>query len=199
MRYLLSLTLMVMLAGCAPLWQSKQAQDPEQLWQQRLSQQAKLDAWAFKGRTAIIQGREGWNAGIQWQQQGQQFHIKLSGPFSQGGVKLDGNAETVTLTLDDGEQLSAPTPEQLLAEAMGWLLPVSALRDWVRGVPYAEFPVDSKQLDAQGRLTKLEQAGWQIEFLRYMPFRGSSMPEKVFMKHPEMSVRLIVSDWSIPK
>ena len=199
MRYLLSLTLMVMLAGCAPLWQSKQAQDPEQLWQQRLSQQAKLDAWAFKGRTAIIQGREGWNAGIQWQQQGQQFHIKLSGPFSQGGVKLDGNAETVTLTLDDGEQLSAPTPEQLLAEAMGWLLPVSALRDWVRGVPYAQFPVDSKQLDAQGRLTKLEQAGWQIEFLRYMPFRGSSMPEKVFMKHPEMSVRLIVSDWSVPK
>ncbi|MBD3633650.1 MAG: outer membrane lipoprotein LolB [Methylophaga sp.] len=199
MRYLLSLTLMVMLAGCAPLWQSKQAQDPEQLWQQRLSQQAKLDAWGFNGRTAIIQGREGWNAGIQWQEQGQQFHIKLSGPFSQGGVELDGNAQTVTLTLDDGEQLSAPTPEQLLAEAMGWLLPVSALRDWVRGVPYAEFPVDSKQLDAQGRLTRLEQAGWQIEFLRYMPFRGSSMPEKVFMKHPEMSVRLIVSDWSIPK
>jgi len=199
MRYLLSLTLMVMLAGCAPLWQSKQVQDPEQLWQQRLSQQAKLDAWAFKGRTAIIQGREGWNAGIQWQEQGQQFHIKLSGPFSQGGVELDGNAETVTLTLDDGEQLSAPTPEQLLAEAMGWLLPVSALRDWVRGLPYAEFPVDSKELDAQGRLAKLEQAGWQIEFLRYMPFQGSSMPEKVFMKHPDMSVRLIVSDWSIPK
>ncbi len=199
MRYLLSLTLIVMLAGCAPLWQSKQAQDPEQLWQQRLSQQAKLDAWAFKGRTAIIQGREGWNAGIQWQEQDQQFHIKLSGPFSQGGVELDGNPQTVTLTLDDGETLSAATPEQLLAEAMGWLLPVSALRDWVRGVPYAEFPVENKQLDAKGRLTKLEQAGWQIEFLRYMPFQGSSMPEKVFMKHPEMSVRLIVSDWSIPK
>lgn len=199
MRYLLSLILILMLAGCAPLWQSKQAQDPEQLWQQRLSQQAKLDAWAFKGRTAIIQGREGWNAGIQWQEQDQQFHIKLSGPFSQGGVELDGNPETVTMTLDDGETLSAATPEQLLAEAMGWLLPVSALRDWVRGVPYAQLPVDNKQLDAKGRLTKLEQAGWQIEFLRYMPFQGSSMPEKVFMKHPEMSVRLIVSDWSIPK
>ncbi len=199
MRHLLSLTLIMTLTACAPFWQSKPAQDPETLWQQRQSQQAKLDAWAFKGRTAIIQGREGWNAGIQWQEQGQQFHIKLSGPFSQGGVALDGNAETVTLTLDDGEQLSAPTPEQLLAEAMGWLLPVSALRDWVRGVPYEKLPVDNKQLDDQGRLSTLEQAGWQIEFLRYMPFQGGSMPEKVFMKHPEMSIRLIVSDWSIPK
>lgn len=199
MRHLLSLAFIILLTGCAPFWQSKPVQDPEQLWQQRLSQQAKLDAWAFKGRTAIIQGREGWNAGIQWQEQGQQFHIKLSGPFSQGGVALDGNPESVTLTLDDGEQLSAPTPEQLLAEAMGWLLPVSALRDWVRGLPYGELPVDNKQLDDQGRLTTLEQAGWQIEFLRYMPFQGGSMPEKVFMKHPEMSVRLIVSDWSIPK
>lgn len=199
MRQLLSLTLILMLTGCAPLWQSKPAGDPEQLWQQRQMQQADLNAWAFKGRTAIVQGREGWNAGIHWQERGQQFQIKLSGPFSQGGVTLDGNAETVTLTLDDGEAVSAATPEQLLAEAMGWLLPVSALRDWVRGVPYSKLPVDSKQLDAQGRLTKLEQAGWQIEFLRYMPFKGTSMPEKVFMKHPEMSIRLIVSDWSIPK
>ena len=199
MRQLLSPTLILMLTGCAPLWQSKPAGDPEQLWQQRQMQQADLNAWAFKGRTAIVQGREGWNAGIHWQERGQQFQIKLSGPFSQGGVALDGNAETVTLTLDDGETVSAATPEQLLAEAMGWLLPVSALRDWVRGVPYSKLPVDSKQLDAQGRLTKLEQAGWQIEFLRYMPFKGTSMPEKVFMKHPEMSIRLIVSDWSIPK
>lgn len=199
MKQLLSLTLILMLTGCAPLWQSKPAQDPELLWQQRQTQQAALKAWAFKGRTAIVQGREGWNAGIQWQEQGQQFYIKLSGPFSQGGVALEGNAETVTLTLDSGETMSATTPEQLLAKAMGWLLPVSALRDWVRGVPYSKLPVDSKQLDDQGRLTKLEQAGWQIEFLRYMPFKDTSMPEKVFMKHPEMSVRVVVTDWSIPK
>jgi outer membrane lipoprotein LolB len=146
-----------------------------------------------------VQGREGWNAGIVWEEQNQEFHIRLSGPFSQGGVALDGNTDQVTLTLDDGEQLSAPTAEQLLAEAMGWLLPVSALRDWVRGVPYAKVAVDKQELDEQGRLLRLEQAGWQIEFLRYMPFEHYSMPEKVFMKHPELSVRLIVSDWRRPK
>lgn len=199
MKLLLGLVGVMMLSACVPFWQTRTAATPEQLWEQHQSQQASIESWAFKGRTAIIQGREGWNAGIQWQEQGQQFHIKLSGPFSQGGLELDGDAETVRLTLDDGETMEASTPEQLLAEAVGWLLPVSALRDWVRGLPYAKLPIDSKTLDEQGRLTRLEQDGWQIEFIRYMPFQGTSMPAKVFMKHPEMSIRLVVSGWSQPK
>lgn len=195
---LLGLFFVVLITGCTPFWQSKPSQTPDALWQQRQMQQAELKTWAFKGRTAIVQGNEGWNAGINWEEQEQVFHIRLSGPFSQGGVELDGDQDTVTLTLNDGETLTADTPEQLLAEAMGWLLPVSALRDWVRGVPYSGVPVDSQQLDQQGRLTKLEQAGWQIEFLRYMPFESYSMPAKVFMKHAQLSVRLIVSDWRRP-
>lgn len=199
MRILLILSALVLFSGCTPFWQQRTTQSPELLWQQRQLQRAQLTDWSFKGRTAITQGREGWNAGIQWEEQDEQFHIRLSGPFSQGGVVLNGDAEEVTLTLDDGETLTAPTPEQLLAEAMGWLLPVSALRDWVRGMPYSKVPVDSKELDEQGRLIRLQQAGWQIEFLRYMPFEGLSMPEKVFMKHPDLSVRLVVMSWGRPK
>lgn len=198
MRLLLSLSVIVLMTGCSSIWQPQPSQSPDELWQQRQVQQAELQAWAFKGRTAIVQGQEGWNAGINWQEQGQHYQIRLSGPFSQGGVSLDGDQQQVTLTLNDGETLTAPTPEQLLAEAMGWLLPVSALRDWVRGVPYSGAPVDSRELDQQGRLTKLEQAGWQIEFLRYMPFESYSMPAKVFMKHARLNVKLIVSDWSRP-
>lgn len=198
MRKLLLLSLIIFMSGCAPLWQQKPSQTADVLWQQRLAQQAELKQWAFKGRTAITQGREGWNAGIKWQEQDEQFHIKLFGPFAQGGVALDGDQQEVTLTLDDGETMTAATPEQLLAEAMGWLLPVSALRDWVRGVPYSQVAVDKQQLDEKGRLTLLEQSGWTIEFLRYMPFETYSMPSKVFMKHPDLSVRLVVTDWSRP-
>ena len=199
MRVISGLLLLLSITACTPIWQTKPTQTPEQRWQQRLTEQAALHDWSFHGRTAIVQGREGWNAGISWEEQGDQFRIKLSGPFAQGGVLLDGNPQTVTLTLDDGDTLTAATPEQLLAEAMGWLLPVSALRDWVRGIPYTELPIDNKQLDEQGRLIQLEQAGWEIEFLRYIPFENYSMPEKVFMKHPDLSVRLIISDWGRPK
>lgn len=199
MRKLLLLSLIIVTSGCTPLWQQKPTQSADLLWQERLAEQAELKQWAFKGRTAITQGREGWNAGIKWEEHHEQFHIKLFGPFSQGGIALDGDQQAVTLTLDDGRTMMAATPEQLLLEAMGWLLPVSALRDWVRGVPYSKAAIDNQQLDEQGRLTLLKQAGWTIEFLRYVPFESYSMPSKVFMKHPDLSVRLVVTDWSRPK
>ncbi|MCX4187011.1 lipoprotein insertase outer membrane protein LolB [Methylophaga sp. OBS4] len=199
MRRLLVALLAVTMTACAPVWQQEPGDPAETLWLAHQQQQAEMGDWAFRGRTVIIQGKEGWNAGISWQEQGENYLIKLSGPFAQGGIILDGNDRQVTLTLDDGEKMTAATPEQLLAEAMGWLLPVSALRDWIRGIPYSQLPVDSQQLDAKGRLTLLKQAGWEIEFLRYMPFENYSMPSKVFMKHPDLSVRLVVSDWRRPK
>ncbi|SFK65554.1 lipoprotein insertase outer membrane protein LolB [Methylophaga sulfidovorans] len=188
--------LSLLLTACAPLWQPKTTESPEQRWQQQQQEIAALKDWRFRGRTAITQGREGWNAGITWQQQGEGFDIKLSGPFSQGGAELIGDAEQVTLTLDNGEQYSAQTPEQLLAKTLGWFLPVSALRDWVRGVPYKDAAVDKYQLDENGRLKTLQQAGWQVEYLRYVPFNGLVVPSKIFIKHPDLNIRLIISDWS---
>jgi outer membrane lipoprotein LolB len=188
--------LSLLLTACAPLWQPKTTLSPEQLWQQQQQKLASLENWRFRGRTAITQGREGWNAGISWQQQGDSFVIKLSGPFSQGGAELSGDNTQVTLTLDNGEEYSAQTPEQLLAETLGWLLPVSALRDWVRGVPYQEVAIDTYELDENGRLKTLQQAGWQIEYLRYVPFDGRVVPAKIFIKHPDLNIRLIISDWS---
>lgn len=188
--------LSLLLTACAPLWQPKTTESPEQRWQQQQQEIAALKDWRFRGRTAITQGREGWNAGISWQQQGEGFDIKLSGPFSQGGAELIGDAEQVTLTLDNGDQYSAQTPEQLLAKTLGWFLPVSALRDWVRGVPYKDAAVDKYQLDENGRLKTLQQAGWQVEYLRYVPFNGLVVPSKIFIKHPDLNIRLIISDWS---
>lgn len=188
--------LSLLLTACAPLWQPKTTESPEQRWQQQQQEIASLKDWRFRGRTAITQGREGWNAGITWQQQGEGFDIKLSGPFSQGGAELIGDAEQVTLTLDNGDQYSAQTPEQLLAKTLGWFLPVSALRDWVRGVPYKGAAVDKYQLDENGRLKTLQQAGWQVEYLRYVPFKGLVVPSKIFIKHPDLNIRLIISDWS---
>ncbi|HCD04151.1 MAG TPA: outer membrane lipoprotein LolB, partial [Methylophaga sp.] len=113
-----------------------------------------------------------WNVGVTWQQHQDDFTIRLIGPFSQGAVELKGDDELVTMTFSDGQTYSATTPEQLLAEVMGWLLPVSALRDWVRGLPYSAIKIDGKTLDDKGRLMTLSQAGWEVEFIDYVPLEG---------------------------
>lgn len=194
MKLLLPLIL-VLLTGCQPFWQTKPEIPRDQRWENHQQSVRAIDNWSFQGRSLIRQGQEGWNAGIRWTQNDEDFNIKLSGPFAQGGMLLAGDNENVTLTLDDGESYTAETPEALLEETVGWLLPVSALRDWVRGLPYDELATDFIELNEDGQLTRLEQAGWQIEIKRYKPFAGIQMPDKVFIEHPDLSVRLVMDRW----
>jgi outer membrane lipoprotein LolB len=51
-------------------------------------------------------------------------------------------------------------------------------------------------LDPEGRISSLNQQGWQISIKRYIPFEDVFMPEKVFIRHDDLSIRLIISDWS---
>jgi len=200
MRYfhLVILVLLTSLTACAPIWQTRPVESAESLWATRHAQLTQLEQWKIKGRTVITQDREGWNAGLRWQESDGEYQIKLEGPFAQGGVTLEGNEKVVVLTLSDGQKKSARTPEVLLAETLGWNLPVSALRYWVRGLPFNLKGIQSMKYDEKGRLTHLVQEGWEIKFLRYIPFEEYSMPSKIFIKHPELSVRVAITDWSRP-
>jgi len=170
----------------------------ELLFDYRYRQLVQLDNWKIKGRSVITQGSEGWNVGLKWQENTGRYQIKLEGPFAQGGARLDGDKKLVTLTLNDGQQHSATTPEELITKIIGWKLPVSALRDWVRGIPYSEKSSELMEFNERGQLIHLVQDQWDIEFLRYIPFETYSMPAKVFIKHPELSVKLIITDWDRP-
>ena len=198
MRFLLITGLLLLTTACAPFWQSKPVTPAETLWQQREAKLQQLDVWSFRGRTLIQQDKEGWNAGVSWQQNKDTFQIRLSGPFAQGAVELSGDAQQVEMLTSDGDKYTAETPEQLLEEVLGWRLPVSALRDWVRGLPYSGEPVTLREIDDNGHLLALHQAGWQVEFLRYVPFAGQQVPDKIFIKRDDLSVRLVVSGWKQP-
>lgn len=195
MRLLFLSSVLLLVTACAPFWQSKPAAPAESLWQQRAAELEQLDQWSFRGRTLIQQDKEGWNAGVSWQQNKDNFKIRLTGPFAQGAVELNGDAQQVEMLTSEGEKYTAETPEQLLQEVLGWRLPVSALRDWVRGLPYSGEQVTSREIDDDGQLLMLNQAGWQVEFLRYVPFAGQQIPDKVFIKRDDLSVRLVISGW----
>ncbi|OUR65610.1 outer membrane lipoprotein LolB [Methylophaga sp. 42_25_T18] len=186
--------LLILVSACKPIWY-KPPDTPEALWQLRSEKLATLTNWAIKGRTAITQGTEGWNAGISWSEQQGAFQINLTGPFAQGGVVLKGDKQQVVLTMAGGKKITSTTPETLLEEHLGVRMPVSALRDWVRGLPDAKQKVDTMELDIEGRITYLKQQDWEVEILRYVPFEEYFMPAKIFIKHPDVSLRLIIRDW----
>jgi outer membrane lipoprotein LolB len=191
------LILLFTISACKPIWY-KPPLSPDGMWQQRLPKLEIVKNWQFDGRTAITQGNEGWNAGIKWRQQQDDFLIKLTGPFAQGGSELAGDKQNVVLTTSGGERVEAVSPEALLKDNAGLQLPVSALRFWVRGLPYRVLNVDAIRLDPEGRITYLNQEGWKITIKSYIPFGDVFMPAKVFIRHDDLSIRLIISDWSLP-
>jgi outer membrane lipoprotein LolB len=190
--------LLITVTACKPIWY-RAPKTPEGMWELRHQGLLALDKWAIKGRGAIVQDKEGWNVGLKWRQSLNNYQINLTGPFSQGGVVLTGNGEKVTLFLGDGQQISSSSPEALLEENMNLKMPVSALRDWVRGLPYKKHEVDKVEYDSEGQITYLKQQDWEVKILRYVPFEEHFMPAKIFISHPDLSLKLIIQDWETVK
>jgi outer membrane lipoprotein LolB len=194
---------LLLLAGCQQAtWikpiqpQTAPPNNPDINWKKRLPALVNINSWAFSGRTVITQEKEGVNANINWQQNRNAYSINLTGPFSQGGVELRGDGTAVIMTTSEGEQYAASSPESLLKKYMNLEMPVSALRYWLRGLPYSELSIDEMALNELGQLTELDQEGWNIRFKRYIPYQDYTMPGKIFIRHGDFSMRLVINDWS---
>ncbi len=184
-----------LLGGCASVPAPLGVSEETQLWQQRQADLARLDHWLITGRIGIQSAETGWHATLHWRQAGRDFNIVLNAPLGQGSAQLQGNSAGVELSLSDGQRLHAADPDSLLDRALGTPVPVSALYYWVRGLPLPARPAGF-ELDGQGRLLWLEQAGWRVDFRRYESVQGRDLPTKIFLDNEEYKVRLVLDSWT---
>lgn len=187
--------LMLLLGGCSSLPQPRPVPDRQLAWEEHQYRIAGLHDWSISGRLAIQSGHEGWHVTLNWRQQRQDYSILLVAPLGQGSLKLDGNAESVTLRTDEGQTVVDNDPAQLLEREFGWRVPVRSLRYWVLGVP-APGPRE-EQIDEFGRLSHLQQDGWAIRFLDYAPQQGVELPGRVFVSNHRARVKLVISNWEL--
>ena len=194
-KIVLLLALSFGLSACTPISQTRPDTSPETLAEARQVELLQLNNWRIQGRTVIRNKQEAWNVGLRWQQNNDEFVIQLLGPFAQGGVSIEGNNKHVTMTMDDGQKLHSSNAEELITQALGLELPINALQDWVRGLPYQQARVDLLEYDEEGRIIHLVQQGWDIDFKRYVPFKQYSLPSKIFITQPDRSLRLVITSW----
>ena len=187
--------LLLLLAGCTTAPPRPQPSDTEQAWQQHQQRLAALHDWRLNGRLGIQTGHEGWHAGLDWQQHNGGYTIHITIPLGQGSIQLQGDTTGVRLQTSEGETASAEDPELLLYRRFGWKVPVASLRYWVLGLPAPGAAIET--LDEYGRLSRLQQAGWEISFLNYETQHGVDLPGRVFVNNHQAKVRLVIGEWEL--
>lgn len=190
--------LLIALFGCAAAPQDR-PDDPQAAWERRQVILTRQQTWALSGKLAVHAEQEGWFAGLNWWQDGEQFQVDLKDSFGRIVARIEGDENEVALTQQDGSKITAATPEQLTRELYGWTLPLSGLRYWVLGAPAPGDDSTQREehrvLDNYGRLTELHQAGWIVEYQQYQDLEPVALPEKISVSGHDLRLKLIVEEW----
>ncbi|SEQ89291.1 outer membrane lipoprotein LolB [Amphritea atlantica] len=192
---LLILAAVLLLSGCTGLTPKDQVAPTERPWEEQYPALLAADSWQLKGKIAIRTARENNNASLFWQQLQQHYQIELTGPLGQGGARIEGDDDGITIDIAGEEPLWAATPEQLMEQTLGWQFPVRDLPYWIRGVPAPGHPFELSM--KQQHLQKLQQNNWEINYLRFTNQNGYMLPEKLTISRNDLRLTIIAKEWQI--
>lgn len=157
-------------------------------WARQRDQLQELDSWELRGRVNVRYDNESHTPRIQWLQQNVEYHIRLWGTFNAGNTLIVGRPGYVTME-NDGETLSAASPEELILQQLGYELPVSQLNYWIKGLPAPEGEAQLS-FNELNQLTTIKQADWTINLSDMRQYGAFSLPRRVELTRPRNDIRL---------
>lgn len=133
---------------------------------------ASADAFSRIGRFALTVNEESGKqnavqGGFSWSDDGRRYVLDLTNPLGSTEARVEGRPGAASLTKSDGTRVVADNPDALAEEALGSSVPVSGLRDWLRGKLAAQPEAVEVARDELGRPTAFEQGGWRARLSRY--------------------------------
>ncbi len=203
---LISLSLFV-LNGCTRLPVNNQptkkpvvsADSKDALWKQRQRLLINDSNWNLRSKVALRFRDESVSFGLNWAQRAVQHYVmQISNPLTGGLVaKLSRDKTGVTLLSDNGKTFRDTDEERLLQRQAGIGLPLKGMQYWVRGLASPQYKTEKLLLDSLGRPKSLSQAGWKIDYQRYLSNKSNAMPTKVVITRAKDNVylKMIAKQW----
>ena len=185
------------LFGCEVSAPIQRVSDPDAAWRLRQAALAELTHWTAVGRIGISTDEEAWSASIRWEQQGDTYQIRLSGPLGQGVMQVQGRPGRAELRTADRQVHVAEDADALLRARTGFKVPLSVLRYWILGTAGPGAGVDDLVVDGAGRLQQLRQAGWVLEVERYGGPEKLALPTKLEASTEGITARVVVTRWLV--
>ena len=191
------LAVMLVLTGCAGLQTTpQQSASPPEVHQQHLATLADIHAFDVQGRIGVQTEGRGFSGATKWHHAGERDTIGLFSPLGGQVAYIERSPSRVVLTDGDGKTYEARDAETLTQQTMGWTLPMRGLPDWSLGRPTKD-PIELAVWDAQGKLIRLKQSGWDIQYQAYMAVDGHQLPSRITMVSPKLNLKLLVERWQL--
>lgn len=150
-------------------------------------------SWELSGVMAARSKQRSWTAQIHWLQQGpSSYQIRLFGPLGSGTVLIERQGGVITFR-DGPKSVTAKNADDLLQRQTGVRLPVGDLYYWVRGIPAPQGAFKKK--GAAHQLSRLQQAGFTIEYPGYMQSGLLVLPRIIKLQGKGITVKLVVKRW----
>ena len=191
---------MVVAAGCSQLGDHTEQQQANERWTARQQALLGYNAWNLRARAAIRLQGEAHNIGLSWQRQTEKSTILLEAPFGQGVFRIETDVTAgYRLQLPDGRTFENKSAEALLENMVGWSIPISGLKFWIRGLPRPGSAYTPK-LDQAGRARSINQDHWIISYPEYFDAEEAvpSLPRRIRLVSDKVTFKLIIEHWQQP-
>lgn len=156
------------------------------------------DHWVINAKLGIRSTRHNGSVTLHWQQQQQQYHIRISGPLGQGSGVLSGDRHFITLQRTNKNTLHSANPEKLIEKSFGWLLPLQHLNYWIRGLPSPGLNITTLNESTAGTITSLQQSGWSLTYTGYHLVDHWLVPGRIRAQKGDTILTLIIKKWAFP-
>lgn len=151
-------------------------------------------AFDVVGRVLISGEGRAFSSSLRWRHETTEDELWLMSPVGQTLAHIVADAAGATLTTPDLQEYRALSVDSLTRRALGWSLPLSALRYWIRSMPAPGENVTASNRDSAGRLSLLEQDGWSIRY-SYPDAPSAALPRRLDLTRNGQQIRLVIDSW----
>ncbi len=154
-----------------------------------------LERFRLEGRVSVRSGEKSFSGNLRWQHDPVRDALLLTSPLGQGVAELRQENGQVVLKDAEGQTYVADSGEALLDAVLGVRLPLAGMVHWLFAQPKPGSPY-ALEHDDEGRVARLTQDGWRLEYGRYRMHGQRWLPGRIFARLGEqLEFRLVVDDW----
>ncbi|HLB55975.1 MAG TPA: lipoprotein insertase outer membrane protein LolB [Coxiellaceae bacterium] len=195
---LFGLACLLLLSGCAKNMIGAPPQYAVKTPAQRQAQLAKVRSWRVDGEFSLQ--RTGYKpviASYNWREINPvSYRINIDSALDLYQAEIIREFGIVKLWKNGSRVSTARSPEKLMQKVLGWSLPVTQLKYWMKGMPAKYAGPYHATYDMYGHLIGLTQKGWTLSFGRYKTNEdGVDFPRSITMRRPGFYVKIAAREW----